>query len=265
MTPAIVDLPTRDIELEDRTVEVRVRSSSTARTTRVLLGPERPLEIIVPAGASDDHIAAVLFDRRDWIAAKLADVESRRAQPFTLGLQRDDIGWLAASAIPLQVRRANSSTAALRDSRLIVTGPDDCECTAALTRWYRRQAKRTIAAVVDEHASRLDLAYRSVSVRDQRTRWGSCSAAGNLSFNWRLVIAPTDVLTYVVVHELCHLAVPNHAKAFWRQLGAALPDWKNQAGWLAEHGGELRAYEPRGCLGTGEATDSSSPDVESPA
>lgn len=254
MTPSIVDLPTRQVKLDDRTVEVRVRASNSARTTRVLLGPERPLEIIVPAGASDEHIAAVLADRRGWIAAKLADVERRRAQPYTLDLQRSDVGWLAAAAIPLHIQRGSSPKASLRGGQLVIAGADDGECTEALTRWYRRQARQTIASVVDEHASRLDLAYRSVSIRDQRTRWGSCSAAGNLSFNWRLVIAPTDVLNYIVVHELCHLAIPNHAKAFWRKLGAALPDWKEQAGWLAEHGRELRAFEPRVRLGISDVT-----------
>lgn len=254
MTPSIVDVSTRQVKLDDRTVEVRVRASSTPRTTRVLLGPERPLEIIVPAGTSDEQIAAVLVDRRGWIAAKLADAERRRAQPFTLDLQRSGHGWLAAVAIPLHIQRGSSPKAALRDGQLVVTGADDGECTEALRRWYRRQAKQTILAVVDEHASRLDLAYRSVSIRDQRTRWGSCSAAGNLSFNWRLVIAPTDVLNYIVVHELCHLAIPNHAKAFWRKLGAALPEWKEHAGWLAEHGRELRAYEPQVRLGINDAT-----------
>ena len=67
----------------------------------------------------------------------------------------------------------------------------------------------------------------------------------NLSFNWCLVIAPPEVLEYVVVHELCHLRVANHSKPFWRLLESALPGWQTSAGWLREHGAELRAYTPR--------------------
>ena len=81
-------------------------------------------------------------------------------------------------------------------------------------------------------------------MRDQRTRWGSCSAEANLSFNWRLVLTPPEVLEYVVIHELCHLRVANHTKAFWRLLEAALPGWQGPASWLADHGAELRAYRP---------------------
>jgi predicted metal-dependent hydrolase len=115
---------------------------------------------------------------------------------------------------------------------------------SALDRWYRREAGSTIESVVERQAARLGSArlaldYASVAVRDQKTRWGSCSRKDNLSFSWRLVIAPPEVLEYVVVHELLHLREPNHSKAFWRLLEAARPCWQEQARWLREHGQEL--------------------------
>ena len=93
-------------------------------------------------------------------------------------------------------------------------------------------------------SGRLGLHYGSVGIRDPRTRWGSCSTSGNLSFSWRLVVAPADVLEYVVVHELCHLREPSHQKPFWRLLTAARPGWEAQARWLREHGQELHDYAP---------------------
>ena len=81
-----------------------------------------------------------------------------------------------------------------------------------------------------------------VQIRDQRSRWGSCSTRGTLSFNWRLVLAPFDVLDYVVVHELCHLREPNHSRRFWKLVEQRRPDWRAQRDCLHEHGPELLAF-----------------------
>jgi len=81
--------------------------------------------------------------------------------------------------------------------------------------------------------------YTSISVRDQKTCWGSCSSCGTLSFNYRLIFAPIEVLDYVVVHELCHLTYMNHSKDFWNKVASVMPDYKSQKMWLREHGSEL--------------------------
>lgn len=81
--------------------------------------------------------------------------------------------------------------------------------------------------------------YTSITIRDQKTRWGSCSSRGTLSFNYRLIFAPAPVLDYVVVHELCHLTHMNHSKEFWDMVGSVMPDYKSHKKWLREHGQEL--------------------------
>lgn len=81
--------------------------------------------------------------------------------------------------------------------------------------------------------------YTSITIRDQKTRWGSCSSRGTLSFNYRLVYAPPRVLDYVVVHELCHLTHMNHSKDFWDMVASVMPDYKACKNWLKEHGQEL--------------------------
>ena len=93
-------------------------------------------------------------------------------------------------------------------------------------------------------AARLGLSYSRIAVRDQRTRWGSCSTRGTLSFSWRLALAPPEVLEYVVVHELLHLREHNHSRAFWQLLDVHRPGWRAEAGWLRMHGEELQAYTP---------------------
>jgi len=114
----------------------------------------------------------------------------------------------------------------------------------ALERWYRRRARVEIEEATARHAARLGLSFERLAVRDQRTRWGSCSARRTLSFNWRLVLAPAEVLEYVVVHELFHLCEANHSPRFWALLDADRPGWRAEAHWLRDHGDELLAYVP---------------------
>lgn len=108
----------------------------------------------------------------------------------------------------------------------------------------RRAVRELVAMVADEEALELGVSYRRIQVRDQRTRWGSCSPRGTLSFNWRLALAPFDVLDYVVVHELCHLREPNHSRRFWSLVELRRPGWREQRAWLREHGAELLAFRP---------------------
>ncbi len=104
-------------------------------------------------------------------------------------------------------------------------------------------ARELVSALAEEEAERLGVAYRRIRIGAQRTLWGSCSPGGTLSFNWRLVLAPAEVLDYVVVHELCHLRVPNHSRRFWGLVEERRPHWREQRDWLREHGPELLAFE----------------------
>lgn len=108
----------------------------------------------------------------------------------------------------------------------------------------RREARARITLIAQSEAVALGVRYGRIALRDQRSRWGSCSTRGTLSFNWRLVLAPHDVLDYVVVHEVCHLVEHHHGPAFWRLLERRRPGYREQKDWLDEHGWELLAYRP---------------------
>ena len=108
----------------------------------------------------------------------------------------------------------------------------------------RRAARELVAMVADDEAAALGVTVERITIRDQRTRWGSCSTTGALSFNWRLAIAPFEVLDYVVVHEICHLREHNHSARFWKLVEARRPDYRAQRAWLDEHGPELLAFRP---------------------
>jgi predicted metal-dependent hydrolase len=108
----------------------------------------------------------------------------------------------------------------------------------------RRAARELVTMLAEEEAQELGVAFKRIEIRDQRTRWGSCSTRGTLSFNWRLVLAPYDVLDYVVVHELCHIREPNHSRRFWKLVETRRPGWREHRDWLHSHGPELLAFRP---------------------
>jgi predicted metal-dependent hydrolase len=108
----------------------------------------------------------------------------------------------------------------------------------------RREARERITLVAQSEAMALGVRYTRITLRDQRSRWGSCSASGALSFNWRLVLAPHDVLDYVVVHEVCHLVELNHGDAFWSIVEKRRPGYRESKEWLDTHGWEILAYRP---------------------
>jgi predicted metal-dependent hydrolase len=108
----------------------------------------------------------------------------------------------------------------------------------------RRLARRTIAETAVREAARIGVSYARISIRDTRSRWGSCSSSGSLSFSWRLVLAPREVLDYVVVHELCHLRHHDHSPRFWDLVAEVWPRYRDHKAWLDTHGWELLAYRP---------------------
>lgn len=110
-----------------------------------------------------------------------------------------------------------------------------------LEEWYREEAKDFLYERVRHWAEQIGVQYRRMAIKDQRTLWGSCSKDGNLNFNWRLVMAPAEVLDYVVVHELAHLLEMNHSKRFWAVVTRQCPDHKAHRRWLREHSRDLRS------------------------
>jgi predicted metal-dependent hydrolase len=108
----------------------------------------------------------------------------------------------------------------------------------------RREARERIAMIAQSEARALGVTYSRITLRDQRSRWGSCSSKGTLSFNWRLVLAPHDVLDYVVVHEICHLRELHHGPSFWKLVESRRPAYRESKRWLDEHGWEILAYRP---------------------
>lgn len=110
----------------------------------------------------------------------------------------------------------------------------------ALEAWYRRQGRRVFAERVAYWNAQFGFSYGRIAIRDQKSRWGSCSRQGNLNFNWRLLLAPLAVLDYIVIHELAHLKEGNHSPRFWALVAEKCPNYREQRDWLRQHGPELQ-------------------------
>lgn len=108
--------------------------------------------------------------------------------------------------------------------------------------FLKKEAKRDLEAASKRAAAALGVGLKRVSIRDQSSRWGSCSTTGVLSYSWRLILAPPFVLDYLAVHEAAHLVEMNHSRAFWRQVERICPDFKRAKGWLDAHGADLHRY-----------------------
>jgi predicted metal-dependent hydrolase len=123
----------------------------------------------------------------------------------------------------------------------VVTVPagSENEAGAVLEQWLRSAARQIITQRVEIISKALKLSYNRIFIRNQKTRWGSCSQKRNLNFNWRLVMAPPDVLDYIIIHELMHLIELNHSKKFWRLVADVCPDYQIQRAWLRKNGSRL--------------------------
>ena len=117
--------------------------------------------------------------------------------------------------------------------------PESAGFSEAKKRMYKRKAAEMLSARVHFFARQMGVSVSGITVREQKTRWGSCSSKGNLNFNWKLILAPPEILDYVVVHELCHLKEMNHSPAFWKEVEKVLPDYEKRRQWLKENGWRL--------------------------
>jgi predicted metal-dependent hydrolase len=129
-----------------------------------------------------------------------------------------------------------------RGQRLICVAGEPPHLDRRIGDFLKREARRDLEAAAGRYAAKLGLAIKRISVRDQSSRWGSCSNTGVLSFSWRLILAPAFVLNYLAAHEVAHLKELNHSPRFWRLVGKLDADYERAKAWLDVHGTDLHRY-----------------------
>lgn len=225
--------------IDGKLVLVAVRVSQRAKNYRLSIPHAGGPVLTVPRYGSWKDAQDFLDRQLDWLSARL----KRAAKPVT---------FKAGARIPLRgVEHRIVATGRIRgrieayeqDGVTFLAVPGEPEHRARrLTDWLKAEAHRDLARRVAIHAKRLGVEVKSISMRSQTTRWGSCSTAGRLNFNWRLVMAPPYVLDYVAAHEVAHLVEMNHSQAFWDTVSRTLPSMERGRAWLTAHGRQLMVY-----------------------
>lgn len=218
-------------------MEYSVRESTEASEPRIDIGIHE-IRVVVPVGESVDP-ETLLLENAGWVLEKKRKYDRHREQApdrtFEVGERIPYLGeeWIVTLA---DIRNSEATDGELRLSRQKVS---DSSVRSELMTLYRSEARQYLTERVDLYADRMNVEPGKVELRNQRTRWGSCSTKRTLSFNWRLMMAPPDVIDYVVVHELAHLRVEQHTRRFWTLVHEQVSDYPEQVRWLDQHSVEL--------------------------
>jgi predicted metal-dependent hydrolase len=225
-------------------VPYRIRRSDRARRARIQVSAEG-VEVVVPRRLSMSEVEPFVEEKRPWIERtlrRMRDAEAEHSPPLLEdGGEVPFLGERLSLAVHVEPARTRPHVAR-RGHRLHVkvADPSRGALREALERWYRRHAHEEVALRLDAAAARAGTPYTTLQIRGQRTRWASCSSTGAMSFNWRLLLAPPEILDYVIEHEVVHLTVHDHSERFWSELKKRVPDYKAQEKWLKRHGQSLR-------------------------
>ena len=209
-----------------------MRRSERARRTRVTVDGMRGVEVVLPRHAAQREAGAAVHELRPWIERRLRELQLQRQAVAARG---DTLPYLGRTL--LTISEPGRTRVVQRDHALLT--PAGAARIPALERWYRQMARLELTPRLEHACERLGVGYSGLQVRSQRTRWGSCSRSGTLSFNWRLLLAPETVLDYVVWHETCHLLVLDHSPRFWALVATHCPGHRLQSAWLRHNGATL--------------------------
>jgi len=222
------------LSMGGRSVALTLRPSPRAKRIILRIDPVGSVTLVVPRRTSRDEAVAFARAKADWLHDRLD------ALP-------EQVPFLDGTLLPLLGRlhriRHDGERYGVRRSRgeLLVAGAPE-HLPRRVADFLRREARRECAERARAFAARIGRSVRRVSVRDSKTRWGSCSHKGHLSFSWRLILAPEWVLDYVVAHEVAHLLEMNHGKRFWKIVERLYPNSVKPRTWLRRNGTRLHRY-----------------------
>lgn len=216
-------------------IEVTLRRSTRARRLSLRVSRlDGRVTLTMPHRLAEREALEFLYAREDWLRGHLAQVSD---------LQVPQIGGsVLFEGTPLPIVAGQVKRVVLRDGVLVV--PDEqARVGPRLKAFMKLRARDALAGASDHYADLLGQSYSRISLRDTRSRWGSCSSAGALMYSWRLIMAPPEVLRYVAAHEVAHLVEMNHAPAFWEQVAMIFPDYRPRRQWLRDHGDKLHRVQ----------------------
>lgn len=220
----------RQVTVANEPIEYHVRRSEDATKPRIDVGIHE-ITVVLPDGVSVDP-EQLLVENGHWVVAKKRKFDRYREQvpdrQFENGATFPYLG--EPHEVVVEVRSA--ADVIDQTLRLAEHNVERTSVKRALEALYRRKARERFEDSADHYAAKMGVEYDRIEVRNQRTKWGSCSTSGTIGLNWRLMMAPPDVVDYVVIHELAHLREPNHSDAFWSLVSSYDTDYAEHRSWL---------------------------------
>ena len=203
-----------------------------------IVGPDQ-LAVSAPPKTSPAELERIIHTKAGWITKGM--LQYRRLAENPVNNSWNDGSSLLFLGQPHMIKIrpvTGQSGVELADKVITVNISTDAAGTVPglLKSWYVNQASGILAGRTAEWSGKIGVRPNRIVIKEQQTRWGSCSSLGNINYNWRIVMAPVSIIDYLVVHELCHLRVPNHSTDFWRLVASFLPDFKDRRNWLRQNG-----------------------------
>jgi predicted metal-dependent hydrolase len=208
---------------------------SRRKTISLIIEPNGKLTVRAPQRMTQIQITEFVRTHEDWIRKNQSRVKTSPPPPEKIFREGEFFLYLGKE-YSLSIISHQRPALIFENSRFHLSGSNLPGARQVFINWYRSQARMVISERVEYLAAKHKFAYKNIRISSARTRWGSCSTTGTLSFTWRLVMAPPDILDYVVLHELVHTRIKNHSKSFWHRLGELLPGYKIKVRWLKQNG-----------------------------
>lgn len=237
-----VDRRVRIFKLDGQEISYQLERRRGRRNVSLFVRRREGLLVRAPRRFPLRDIEALLREEENWIRKGLREREDWLRDNPPMKFESGEALSLLGVDWSLRVERESSRKRAqvsAAEGVLVLKLPEQSEAGDVLRAWLRRLARKVLLERTRHWAEETGLHPKRITQRDNRSRWGSCSSEGSLNFNWKLVLAPPEVLDYVVVHELCHLEEPNHSSAFWKLVESVLPDYEKHRRWLRDHGDRL--------------------------
>lgn len=211
---------------------------SRRRTVAIYIDPARGVLVRAPKRVRDSEIEEFMLKKSRWISRKLTEVQKRAAETPRHTYLAGDIFHYLGDEYCLRICEWKRGVSISGNDMLVCVKPGDSteRVRSILKKWYSDRAREKFFERVTYYSNAIGVQPNRVAVRNQSRRWGSCSGKGNVNLNLKLIMAPPEILDYVVAHELCHLRHPNHSPDFWNLLARTVPDFAERRRWLKENG-----------------------------
>jgi len=226
--------------MKDPGFNYQVRKSARRRTLSITVHPDNHVVVSAPARCPRSSILQFVESKSDWVR-KAIQANLLKVPPRSRRFENGEKFLYLGKEYTLKVQGGHSPRAALKGETICVRlpAPAPSEVRSILLEWYRERALAKIKEKVPVYAGLIGVKPCMVSIKSLKSRWGSCSAQGRISFAWNIIMAPEEILDYLVVHELCHLVHLNHSQQYWDLVASILPDHRKSRKWLRENGENL--------------------------